>query len=188
MLKKWNQIFNIATRILVLLCISLLFIVFVIFHLTFLARIFFIFTVFLIFMNLINVFQLYRISKFLKLKELKQIVNELKRPLIDSSFRYIVTEHYIIKKSIFIDLIKIEDIVLMYQSNIYNFKNFRVMKILITKCGKKHKLLTGYSKFPYSEQVEDDLRNILQFLNHNILFGKTKENVDFVNQKYGIKL
>lgn len=119
------------------------------------------------------------INQIIKIKMLncEDIEEQLQNPIVYSMFHYILTDKYIIDLRKF-DIIKYEDIVLMYKKNLFSINrasNFKKYLYVVNKDGKKHRFLIGY---PFCEETHNiqDFSDIISVRNKNVLIGKTIKN------------
>ena len=141
--------------------------------------------------NIKNLIYIDKLTKKLNERELKLIESEIKKPLINEKNKYIITDHYIIKKGLKIALIKYCDIVLVYRKNRYNiFKNnsnFETIFVIVDNKNKKYKFLLSSFGLPIFDE-EPFIENVIRNRNSKVLFGYSKNNINEIKRKYNFKI
>lgn len=120
-------------------------------------------------------------------KELNLIENEIKRPVIEKKYNYLMTNNYIIKQYLDIAFIKYNDIILIYRKNGFNFHTFNSVFIVIDNQKRKYKFLLHSSKFPDFES-EQYFEKFIRDKNPNVLVGYNKKNIDEIKTKYNFTI
>lgn len=118
----------------------------------------------------------------------KEINSELKQPLLFiPETKWIMTDNYIIIQNKKFDIIKYEDIVLMYYKlNIKLGKpcQFKQSIIIVSKNNIKYKFSVA------ADKDEDFIKcsNIIREKNGNVLEEKNKQNIKIIKEKYNIDI
>lgn len=128
--------------------------------------------------KIINIVQINKMSKILSEQDLKLIESEIKKPLIINKYKYVVTNHYIIKKGLKIALIKYSDIVLVYRKKRYNmftnFGKFQTVFVIVDNKNKKYKFLLDSCQLPIFDD-QPFIEYVIRNRNSKVHFGYNKK-------------
>lgn len=117
--------------------------------------------------------------------QLEKVEQELKTPFIYYQDHYSLTDHYIVDFAIPGSIITYDEILLIYKKICIGSKQIETYLYVVTK-REKHKYMidtTTTTSFNFQ-----DFSNIIINKNPGVLIGKTKENIQILKEKYGIRL
>lgn len=186
MKKRVNRIFienkkNLILIIMLLLLISLLlksfdFTIFL-----------FLFFILCIFYKIKNYNIIKKIVDSIREEELQLIEKEIKRPIFEKKYNFLMTNNYIIKQYFDIALIKYSDIILIYKKIGFNFHTFNSVFIIVDNQKRKYKFLLRSSKIPNLENGQY-FEEIIKEKNPNVLVGYNKKNIDKIKELYDFRI
>lgn len=134
-----------------------------------------------------NYFYIINLIKKFDQKEIEKIEKESNIPLLEYKNNFLITNSYIIRYGFVDNIVKHEDIIMIYIDKTINTKSFDTHLVVITKTNKKYKYLLEHASFLYKDDYFDILTLIKQ-RNWDILIGYNKLNVDLIKEKYGFKI
>lgn len=178
--KYWNVLFS----------FFILSVILIFFH-SFFALVPLIITLFLLVLLIANYFLLNNTLKNITIQDIDLIEKEMKNPLLSKPFCYCLTEHYIIIKSLlYFNIVKYEDIILVYKQKIFNGVSLSESLILITNKKKRIVMPLSYHYFLYSMLTSEVTKEekIIRLKNNKILFGYNQKNLNKIKIEYGFIL
>ncbi len=188
MKKKLIKIYNIKLYTIVLLN-CLFFMVILMFYKSLFALIPFVIIIFIGTLLIANYFSLNNTIKNITTQDIDLIEKEIRNPLLSKPFCYYLTEHYIIIKSLlYFNIVKYEDIILVYKQKIFNGVSLSESLILITNKKKRIVMPLNYHYFLYSMLMSELTKEekIIRLKNNKILFGYNQENLNKIKAEYGL--
>lgn len=148
-------------------------------------------SLFLLVLLIANYFLLNNTIKNITTQDIDLIEKEIKKPLLSKPFCYYLTEHYIIIKSLlYFNIVKYEDIILVYKQKVFNGVSLSESLILITNKKKRIIMPLSYHYFLYSMLTSEVTKEekIIRLKNNKILFGYNQKNLNKIKTEYGLIL